>query len=827
MQSFKHFVLRVYRQVRSFVWIEDAWRDAGYAARTLRKMPGFTMVAVVTLALGVGSVTVIYSVVRNVLLDPFPYSHSDRMVDVVVRDSSNRILRGALPPAEFLDYQEQSQAFEDVMGTIVEEMHYAASDGAERLDVAWMTPNGFTFLGVAPLLGRVFGPADAAANAPRVAVLNHRTWLGMFGGDPSVVGRTVVLNGEPRTIIGVMPPRFEWHVADLWIPGPINRTDPPSGRSLRWFQARLRSGVTVEEAEAQFKVIAARRVRENPQDYPEGSRIQVITVIDWVVGGFRQVLYTLFAAVGLLLVIACCNVANMLLARATAREREITVRTALGASRGRIVRQLIAESAMLAFGGAVGGCLLAYAGIAALARLMPRQGVAWETELRLDQPVLIFALCTTVVATVAFGLFPAYHSTRRELIAGANAGGRGGSASRRQTRMRDGLVVAEVALSIVLLVGAGLLMRTFIKLAQVDLGFDPRNVLIAGVAFPPGHSESAGERQQFYRQAVERAGAIPGVLSASVTSALPPFGGIRSPIEVPGGAPEEQPSTIVNFCSDGFFETIGLRLATGRLISAADVEGSRQVAVVNEALVRRYFGGQSPLGRSFRLTRLRTIPNPVMDPTFEVVGVVRDIANQGIRQPPAPQAFVPFTLRVRASYLVVTRTSGEPLGMARVVRHEIGAVDRQVALTEPRTFEDVLQRSYYAQPRFSLIVLGMFACTGLALVALGVYGVLAYTVSQQTREIAIRMAVGGQPRHVRSMVFRMGLRLIGAGIVTGLAASVATNRLLVNQLWNTSPHDATTQIAAVVVVVTIGIVSCSVPARRALRVDPIVALRHE
>src|SRR6266542_2543504 len=321
-------------------WLEDGRRDLGYGLRTLLRTPSFTAVAVVTLALGIGSVTVIYSVVRNVLLDPFPYTDSRRMVDVVVRDASNRILRGPLPAPEFLDYQEHTTVFEDVVGTLTEPMQWVNDTGAERLSVAWMTPNGFSFLGVRPLAGRVFGPADAAADAAPVAVLNHRTWMTLFGGDPSVVGRSIVLNGQPRTIIGIMPPRFEWHVADLWIPGALSRTDPPGEqRSSRWFQARLRRGVTIKSAETEFRVLAARRATERPRDYPEGSRIQVITVIDWVVGQFRAVLYTLFAAVGLLLVIACCNVANMLLARATAREREMSVRLSLGATRGRVVRQ--------------------------------------------------------------------------------------------------------------------------------------------------------------------------------------------------------------------------------------------------------------------------------------------------------------------------------------------------------------------------------------------------------------------------------------------------------------------------------------------------------
>ncbi len=466
--------------------IDVLGQDVRQAVRVARGQAGFSATAMLTLALGIGAVAIIYSVVRQILLDPFPYSRSDRMVDVVLRDqATSRILRGALPAAEFLDYQEQSTVFEDVLGTNVEDMHYVADTGADQLWVAWVTPNMFEFLGVPPLLGRAFGPGDAQPSAPRVAVLNHRTWTTKFGADPTMVGRTIALNGEPYTIVGIMPPRFEWNVGDLWAPRPLSRAEGTSTRNVRWFQAHLRPGVTTAQAEAEMNVIASRRAAAHPQEYPPQSRIQVITVIDWVVGRFRRVLYTLFASVGLLLVIACCNVANMLLARGTAREREMTLRATLGASRARLVRQLLAESLILAIGGAIGGVALAYAGIQALAAWMPRQNVPWETTLRLDGHVLIFALATAMTATLIFGLFPALHSARRELVGGATMGGPT-AASRQQGRLRGGLVMVEVALAMVLLLGAGVLMRSFVALVGVDLGMDPRQVLASRIAFAPG-----------------------------------------------------------------------------------------------------------------------------------------------------------------------------------------------------------------------------------------------------------------------------------------------------------------------------------------------------
>jgi predicted permease len=648
----------------------------------------------------------------------------------------------------------------------------------------------------------------------------------LFGGDPSVVGRTIVLNDEPRTIVGIMPPRFEWNVADFWLPSVLSRTDDPQlPKGSRAFQARLRRGVSIKEAEAELQVIAARRATDHPPEYPPHFRIEVITVIDWVVRDFRGVLYTLFGAVSLLLVISCCNVANMLLARATSREREISIRAAIGASRGRIVRQLLVESGLLAVGGLVVGCLLAYGGIAALARFMPRQGVPWETELRLDQPVLVFALIAAAIATIGFGLFPAVQSARADVSVGIDTGGRG-TAGRRQTRMRSGLVIAQVALSIVLLLGAGVLMRTFVKLAKVDLGFDARNILLTGVSLPPRNGASAADRTRLWQQLLDRVRTIPSVASAGISSG-PPFGGIRSPLQIPGVAVPEQSFAFVTASSDGLLETIGVPLVRGRHVSRADVEASRHVAVVNETLATKFFAVNDALGRTIRLPRLAAIPAPIADPTFEIVGIVRDTANLGPRELPAPQVFVPFTLRPATGVTFVVRTSDNPMRFVNGVRVEAQVVDRQIALVDPTTMEDFVQRVFFARPRFSVLVLGIFACTGVVLVAFGVYGVLSYTVSQRSREIAIRMALGGDHRDVILMVLRLGASLVGAGVLVGIAVSAVTNRLLVTQLWNTSPHDAMTLAVTVAVVVTVGVFACWVPARRAVRIEPMAALRHE
>ena len=812
----------------AFIWIRDLRRDLVYGVRALARTRGFTAVAMVTLALGIGAVTVIYSVLRNVVLEPFPYSRSDRLVNVLLKDATGRIVRGPYFPApEYLDYQEQAQAFEDVVATSRQGVHWVHDTGAEALTIAWMSPNGFDFLGVKPLIGRAFTDADAAPDAPPVGVMAYRTWMTHFGGDAGVLGRTMTLNGEARTVIGVMPPRFEWNVADLWLPARMNRADDPqSPRGNRAFQAHLRPGVSAREAEAQLHVIGKRRAAQYPDQYPEGFRFEVLLVVDWVVRDVRAVLYTLFGAVSLLLVIACCNVANMLLARATAREREIAIRAALGASRARIVRQLLVESALLAAGGLVLGTAFAYAGIAALARYMPRQGVPWETQIRLDVPVLLFALIAAAIATIGVGLYPALQSARQDVVAGAGMGGRTTSGP-RQTRMRGGLVVAQVALSIVLLLGAGVLMRTFVKLVNADFGFDTSNLLVTRTAFPVRPTPIPGEATRFYREALDRLRTIPEVRSAAIAGFPPPFGGVGSPLVIPGVAVPPQTFVSISLSSEGLADTMGLTLVRGRHLSQVDVERALPVAVVNQALAQQFFGDQDPIGRTLQLPRLATPSGPMADPTFTIIGVLRNTANSGPRDAPRPQVFVPYTVRDTAGLAVVLRTASDPLRVLGAVRQHVKAVGPDVALVDPLPLEDLIGQVFFARPRFVLLVLGIFAVTGLVLVAFGIYGVLAYMVSQQTKEIAIRMALGGERRDVMRMVVRFGLQLVAVGMVLGLAASAMTNRLLITQLWNTSAHDPATFAAVAAVVVIIAILACWMPARRAVRVEPMAALRHE
>jgi putative ABC transport system permease protein len=776
-------------------------------------------VAVFTLALGIGAVTIIYSVINNVLFDPLPYPNSDRLVNVLVKDLATGRSRGSIGASEFLDFQQGADAFEDVIGAAGVGMLLSGPERSEFLRAVWVTPNFFDFMGLPPLMGRTAGSADGRPDATPVAVLRHRAWINVFGADPGIVGKTIVLNGAPYTVVGVMPPRFTWHAADVWIPRPIDRAAPPAPAS-RNFQARLKPHVTTGQAATQLGLIAARRAREHPADYPEKFQVDVVNVIEFTVGGFSRVLYTTLAAVGLLLLIACCNVANMLLARATVREREMTVRAALGAGRGRIVRQLLVESLLLGVSGGALGCLLAYAGLDALVALLPQSPLPGEVEIAIDRAALVFSFGTAVASALLFGIAPALYSARRDLVGGLKAG-RGIAGGRGY--LRNALVAAEIALSLVLLLSAGLLMRSFVSIVRIDLGFNPENILWVPLAFAPESYADPTEKARFYEQALERIAALPGVEAASASTSIPPYNDpFRTELQLSGTGHSTQASAILQSCSKDHFRTLGIRILRGRGFTARAAGEPPTTAVVNHTLVATYFKDADPIGETLTLS-----PAPTGDGRFEIVGVVEDIKNQGLTDATAPQVFIPGAVNGRGTPFIFVRTLGDPRSVLPAVRDQIASVDRQVALRQPATLQSLIEQGFYSQPRFSLIVFSLFAVTGAVLVAIGVFSAMAYNVSRQTKEIAVRMALGAARRHVWRVVFRLGLQLLVAGAAVGLLASVVTSRLIVNQLWNTSPYDPLTLVAATAVIAVVALAACYLPARRAMAVDPMTALRHD
>jgi len=819
-------------------FVDSLWQDLRYALRLFARSPGFMAVAVLTLALGIGGVTIIYGVIRSIILDPFPYANQHRMVDVLVVDSSNGARRGGLSVPEFLDYRDQSTAFEAVVGKVDTAVVLTGRSGSELFGGVRVTPNTFAALAVLPLLGRGLVDADAAPGAPPVAVLSHDTWVARFGSEPGVVGRSIVLDGTAHTVVGVMPPRFTWNVADVWLPLSLDRSAPEADTPRIWLQAWLKPHATIEQAQSELNVIAARRAATHPHQYPAHFSITVIRVIDWVVGRFRGVLYVLFAAVVLLLVIACVNVANMLLARATVRERELTMRAALGANRGRLVRQMLIESLLLALAGGAAGSLLALAGIRGLALVLPRQNVPYEVQLRVDAPALVFCLATAVVTTLVFGLLPAWYAGRRDLVQGVKDGGRGSAGGTRHGWVRNGLVVAEIALSMVLLLGAALLMRGFVRMLHVDLGFSPSNLVIAAVNLPYDRTTGFQPVNAYVQASSARLRALPGVLEVGAASEMP-LGGWGQALERPGREVHPTDRAELTFSDDSYLRVIGIRPIRGRWFSANDVATANQVAVVNEALVNRYFGAEDPLGQLVRLPRLMTSSAAVADPTFEIVGVVSDVRNEGLTNEPAPALYVPFrreapsaadsapgdTGRIRVVILAV-RTAGDPLQFVDLARRALKTVDARAIVLDVGTMESALARRY-AQPRFLVIVLGAFAVTGLLLVAAGLYGLLAYVVSRRTAEIAVRMALGAERSDILRSVLASGTRLLGTGAIVGAVASLGTNRLLTDWIWQQSAFDPVMMAMTVAVIACVGVAACLVPALRAARVDPMQALRHE
>jgi putative ABC transport system permease protein len=807
---------------------QEEMHDFRYGLRGLRQQPGFASLAIIALALGIGATTTIFSVIENVLLDPFPYADANRIVSIVIHDQASPGPGGRswFPVPEFLDYQEQNHVFDEVIGGGNQDVLYTSGPGTERFDGSYVTANMFQFLGVPALIGRTILPEDAKAGAAPVFVMDYRLWQNRFNGDRNILGRSFVLNGSPMTLVGVMPPRFTKRGADLWYAFALDRVENKTSDLL--FQARLKRGVSLEQAQADINVIAQRLAKEYPKNYPKQFSVQIETWIDSLVGHFRKTLYTLAAAVGLLLLIACSNVANMLLARATSREKEMAIRASMGATRWRLIRHLLVESFLLALGGALLGCVFAYVGIKLVVTFIPDGTIPHEAVIGLNVPVLLFSLGIAVLTALIFGLAPALQTARRDIVEPLKAAGKGISGGFRKGRLRNALVVIEVALSLVLLAGAGLLMRSFVALQEVELGLNPHHILVARLPLPKGQYDTAQKKQNFFQPLLARVEALPGVVAATETSTLPPYGGIPSQFDISGKPHSDHWEGLFQLVSEGYLPTLGIKLIRGRALAEADVHTAHKVMMINQTLVTKYFGTDDPLGQLVRIEMLEVVPSPpVKDAVFEVIGVVADVKNSGVQEPVRPEMFIPYTITGSFERGILVRTAEDPLAMLNVVRNEIWSVDHNVALTMTDSLDNFLKRNTYSEPRFSLILLGVFAGVGLVLVGVGIYSVIAYTVSMQTQEIGLRMALGAGRGDVLGMVLRMGLRLVLAGVGIGLLACFGVTRILASQLWGTSPRDPATLVGVVVVILIAGAAACYFPARRATRVDPIVALRYE
>src|SRR6184192_3309115 len=760
--------------------METLRQDIRYALRNLGKTPGFAAVAIVTLALGIGASTAIFSVIDNIMLQPFPYPDAPRFMSVQIHDTERNEPggRAGFSGPEFLDYLEQNRVFDRVIANDNLDVLYRAGEGTLRFDGNYVTPGTFEFLGMPALLGRVMQPADYEQGAPPVFVLRYKTWVKNFGADPGIVNKTFVLNGVSRTLIGIMPPRFGWGNADLWIPKKPDRavaTTAVAGAFPQfWFLlGHLKPGVSMKEAEADLAVVANRLAKVYSKDYPKHFTVQLESLTNLVVGRFKTTLFIVLAAVGLLLLIGCGNVANLLLARATTREKEFAIRSALGASRRRLVRQLLVESLILATGGAAVGTLLAWGGLKFLVALMPQEIIPAEAVIQLNTPVLAFTLGVAVLTALVFGLVPALKAARKDINDPLRDSGKGISGGFRHGRLRDAVVVLEVGLSLTLLVAAGLLMRSFVAIRDVKLGLRPDHVLVARLPLPVDRYKTAAQVAGFYRPLLQRLKALPGVLEATETSTLPPYGGIPSDIEIPGKTHGEKWNAMFQLCSEGYFPVLKIQFVSGRPFTEGEVTGARKLAVVNQTFVKKYLGNDNPIGQQVRIAQLEQFEDPVKEPVFEIIGLVADVKNRGLQEPIQPEIWVPYTVTGSAFRGILVRTEKEPRTMLNAVEKEIWATDRNVALTFTGTLEGYISQFSFAGPRFGFFLMMIFGAIGLALVTIGVYSVLAYTTTRRTHEIGIRMALGAEKGHVLKLIIRMGVGLVAIGTVIGLIVSLS------------------------------------------------------
>ncbi len=819
------------RQERIENSLHSIFSDCRFALRQLRKSPGFAVTAVLTLALGIGSATAIFSVINSVLLSPYPYKNAECLATFTVF-SAEQFRAWRFPAAAFVDFRQQNHTFDDMFGLVWREVHFVRPGGTDELSGASATPGTFESLGIPPLLGRSLTDEDARPDAPPVFVISYRLWTKLFHRDPNILGTTQTLNGRRMTLVGIMPARFQIGGFDLWLPLNITRDTFVPGAGIQsneiWTVGHLKPGVSPETAAADLQAIAMPFQKEDPIYFPPHFRIVVNTLNSQSVGqDFKLGLFALMAAVTVLLLIACSNVANLLLARATTREGEFGIRSALGASRFRLIRQLLVESFSLALASCALGCLFTYLGLKAMVTVIPPDTIPPEAVITLSPIALLFSLGATIVTTVICGLAPAIYALRADSQIALTSTGKGASAGFRHGRLRNSLVVAEIALAIVLSICSGLIMRSLFALQNVNLGFNPSKVVYADISWPEGQYETAQQKHFVFRTLLDRITQLPGVLGATETTNFPPYTFGWTTVVITGKIPPQNRNTASIFCTEGYFQTLGLPLLRGTLLSQNDVDSARHVVIVNQTFVRERFGEEDPIGRQVRFRDYETWPDWPHDSYFERIGVVADAKNTGLQDPPRPEIYLPGTLAGAPQPGIMVSTTGYPAAILQEVRTEISAVDPNLAIREAGTIGDLLEKHYYARPRFLFVTLCIFATIAFLLVAVGVFSVISYTVVMQTHEIGIRMALGAQTEQILRLIVKKGMRLIVTGIAFGLFASYFLTRLLSSQIWGVSETDPSTFAVVASVALFIGVLACLIPARRASRLDPLVALRCE
>ncbi len=807
-------------------WMEQLVQDVRFGSRSLVKSPSITLIAVLSTALGIGSASAIFSVIYGVVLEPFPYKDVDSLMSIRVWDPGGRGSRLYYTTDQFLEFAERCTIFDGVIASTISDVLWTGIDQPERLRGNYITKGTFEVMGVPPLFGRAAGPADYAPGAPPTAVLGYRFWQRQFGGDTAVIGSRLLLNGLSRTVVGVMPRRFMWRGADVYLPVSLERGKVVEDVRYVHVLGRLKPGVTAAQAEVDLKPIISDLKAKDPSAFPDQWRVGLLSFKETFPTGLRRELWTLFGAVGLLLLIACSNVSNLLLTKALARRREIAIRSALGAGRARIVRQLLTESLIVALAGGGLGLLLAYGSLKSILLLIPAGTLPDESEVVINPPVLLFALGISFAVTLIFGLAPALQASGGSLADPLKESGRGVSGGKREALMRNGMVIVSIALSLLLLVGASLMIRTLLALENVSLGYHPERILSVRVPLPDNQYQGAERKNAFFRELLERLELIPGVRAAGLSLGLHPLGDMSAPVEVAGNARQDSRRILIHQINDGYMRVFGIPLRAGRLFSEDEIVGRRNMAIVNEAFVQRYSGGQNPLGRLVRVPMLKEAPMSLSDDSFEIIGVTADVQNQITSDEISPELFIPYTLGGMADRLLVL-ADGRGEALAGPIRSAVLSIDKNQPVTEIRTVENFLKEWVYAGPRFSFVLLCVFAGIGLSLSVFGVYGVISNAVSRQTQELGVRMALGATDTDIIGMVMRRGLILLTMGIITGLGASAAAVRLIQGQIWKIPKYDWISFAGTSLLLLAVGLSACYWPARRASRVDPVVALRCE
>jgi len=815
--------------------------DVRFAMRTLLKDRFFAITAILALGLGIGATTAVFSVIYSLVFRPFPYKDFQRFTVFQIQDLNGGRSGGRklFSISEFLAFAQQNHVFETVVG-YNNAVNVRYNDGSGTREIfatqdaqshpgaggAYVTTNTFDFYGVSPLLGRTLTAEDGEPGAAPVFVMNYRVWQQLFHGDPTIIGRSFILNGEAKTLIGVMPARFQVYGSGIWFPIGLSAVESNADVMLKPV-GRLKPGVSLESAAADLTLVAKDLARLSPDKYPKQLAVTTETFTDSLIQQFKTTLYILLAAVLGLLLISCTNVANLLLIRAVRREGEIALRASLGASRARLIRQLLTESFVLAIGGCACGCSLAYCSLKWLTALIPAHRIPAEVSIQLNPAMLLFALALSTLTTLLCGLAPALHAVGRNLQGGLASSRKGSDTGVGFGSLRASLVIAEVGLSVVLLIGAGLMMRTVFAITHVDLGFRPNHVLYERLDLPKGKYETAQPRRVLIRNILDRVNALPGVNASAETWSLPPEDAKSSTITIPGMTPKGEWSANIALCSEGYFKTLGLELIRGRTFSESDVESTRRLAVITQAFARQFFGQDDPIGRKIKLNVLDSLPETPHDAYFEIIGVVSDYRNAGVQSPPMPEVLVPYAVSPAGVPNIIAKTGTDPKTLLLSLSKAVWSVDPEVGIDMSGTLEDLLREFVYEAPQFEAAIFGVFAAIAILLVAVGVYGIMAYTVSMRTHEIGVRMALGAQRSDIVTVILKGGLGLIAAGILAGLPASMGLTRFLAGEVWGVPTTDPWTFGIVVLCIFLTGLIACALPAWRASRLDPLIALRHQ